>query len=109
MPQVQQPHYADASAEKRVVDKLRSLPPLVFAGECDDLRDKLAQVANGKAFLLQGGDCAETFDGVQANPIKAKLRVLLAMSVVLTYAGQVPVVKLGRLAGQYAKPRSKDT
>ena len=98
MPQVQQPHYADASAEKRVV-----------AGECDDLRDKLAQVANGKAFLLQGGDCAETFDGVQANPIKAKLRVLLAMSVVLTYAGQVPVVKLGRLAGQYAKPRSAAT
>lgn len=109
LPQVQQPHYSDSSDEKRVVDKLRTLPPLVFAGECDDLRNNLAQVANGKAFLLQGGDCAETFDGVRANPIKAKLRVLLAMSVVLTYAGQVPVVKLGRLAGQYAKPRSKDT
>lgn len=108
MPQVQQPYY-DAAEAARVVNELRCLPPLVFAGECDDLREHIAQAADGRAFILQGGDCAETFDGVQANQIKAKLRVLLAMSVVLTYAAQVPVVKIGRLAGQYAKPRSKDT
>ncbi len=82
------------------------LPPLVFAGECDELRDKLAAVARGEAFLLQGGDCAETFDGATADNVRNKLRVLLQMAVVLTYAASVPVVKLGRLAGQYAKPRS---
>ncbi len=82
----------------------------MFAGECDDLREKLAKVAAGEAFLLQGGDCAETFDGVTAENVKNKLTVLLAMSVVLTYAAQVPVVKVGgRIAGQYAKPRSSDT
>lgn len=109
MPQVQQPHYDDAAEAARVVGQLRHLPPLVFAGECDGLREHIAQVAEGRAFILQGGDCAETFDGVRADQVKAKLRVLLAMSVVLTYAAQVPVVKIGRLAGQYAKPRSKDT
>ncbi|MFZ2624401.1 MAG: 3-deoxy-7-phosphoheptulonate synthase class II [Propionibacterium sp.] len=108
LPQVQQPIYDDAVARQRVIDQLRRLPPLVFAGECDELRGKIAQVANGRAFILQGGDCAETFDGVRADAIKAKLRVLLAMSVVLTYAAQVPVVKIGRIAGQYAKPRSKN-
>jgi len=91
------------------VGKLRSVPPLVFAGECDDLKDKLGAVARGEAFLLQGGDCAETFDGVTADHVRNKLRVLLQMAVVLTYAASVPVVKLGRLAGQYAKPRSSDT
>ncbi|WP_460742900.1 class II 3-deoxy-7-phosphoheptulonate synthase [Mariniluteicoccus endophyticus] len=106
---VQQPTYPDAAAVAAVVEKLRSRPPLVFAGECDDLREKLASVARGEAFLLQGGDCAETFAGVTAQNVKNKLRVLLAMSVVLTYAAQVPVVKVGRIAGQYAKPRSKDT
>src|SRR5687767_5785922 len=85
------------------------MPPLVFAGECDELKAKLADVARGKAFLLQGGDCAETFAGVTADNTRNKLRVLLQMAVVLTYAGSVPVVKLGRLAGQYAKPRSSDT
>ena len=84
------------------------MPPLVFAGECDDLKAKLAAVARGEAFLLQGGDCAETFDGVTADNIRNKLRVLLQMAVVLTYAASVPVVKVGRLAGQYAKPRSSD-
>ena len=84
------------------------MPPLVFAGECDDLRDKLAAVARGEAFLLQGGDCAETFAGATADNVRNKLRVLLQMAVVLTYAASVPVVKLGRLAGQYAKPRSSD-
>ncbi len=76
--------------------------------ECDELKTKLAAVARGEAFLLQGGDCAETFAGVTADNIRNKLRVLLQMAVVLTYAASVPVVKVGRLAGQYAKPRSSD-
>jgi len=104
----QQPAYGDAAAEASAVARLRTLPPLVFAGECDDLRAHLAQVAAGKEFVLQGGDCAETFDGLTADAIKARLRVLLSMSVVLAYAGQIPVVTLGRIAGQYAKPRSSD-
>lgn len=108
LPQVQQPNYPDAVAVDRVVAALSSLPPLVFAGECDDLRSKIADVADGKAFLLQGGDCAETFEAVTADNIKAKLLVQLSMAVVMTYAAQVPVVKVGRIAGQYAKPRSKD-
>jgi len=104
----QQPTYADPVAMDAAVTRLRKLPPLVFAGECDDLKGKLAAVARGEAFLLQGGDCAETFDGVTADNVRNKLRVLLQMAVVLTYAASVPVVKLGRLAGQYAKPRSSD-
>ncbi len=109
LPRVQQPTYDDPEKLRWVVDRLRELPPLVFAGECDDLRNKIAEVAERKAFILQGGDCAETFAGVRADNIKAKLRVLLSMSVMLTYAAQLPVVKVGRIAGQYAKPRSKDT
>ena len=105
----QQPNWPDPEAMGRAVDRLRSLPPLVFAGECDDLTEKLAAVSRGEAFLLQGGDCAETFAGVTADNLRNKLRVLLQMAVVLTYAASVPVVKLGRLAGQYAKPRSSDT
>ncbi len=104
----QQPTYPDAHAVDASVERLRRMPPLVFAGECDDLTAKMASVSRGEAFLLQGGDCAETFDGVTADNVRNKLRVLLQMSVVLTYAGSVPVVKLGRLAGQYAKPRSSD-
>jgi 3-deoxy-7-phosphoheptulonate synthase len=104
----QQPSYPDPAAVDAVVARLRTLPPLVFAGECDDLTTKLADVAHGKAFLLQGGDCAETFAGATADNVRNKLRVLLQMAVVLTYAASVPVVKLGRLAGQYAKPRSSD-
>lgn len=104
----QQPTYPDAGVLAGVVDTLRSRPPLVFAGECDDLKTKLAAVARGEAFLLQGGDCAETLAEVSADNVRAKLRVLLQMSVVLTYAASVPVVKLGRLAGQFAKPRSSD-
>ncbi len=105
----QQPTYADAAALDRAVGQLRRMPPLVFAGECDDLRERMAAVARGEAFLLQGGDCAETFEGVTAENVRNKLRVLLSMAVVLTYAASVPVVKLGRLAGQYAKPRSSDS
>ncbi len=104
----QQPHWPDPEALDAAVTKLRSVPPLVFAGECDELKTKLAAVARGEAFLLQGGDCAETFDGVTADNVRNKLRVLLQMAVVLTYAASVPVVKLGRIAGQYAKPRSSD-
>ena len=105
----QQPTYPDSAAVAAAVAKLRLAPPLVFAGECDDLKAKIAAVSRGEAFLLAGGDCAETFAGVTADNVRNKLRVLLQMSVVLTYAASVPVVKLGRLAGQYAKPRSSDT
>ncbi len=102
----QQPTWPDEAERDRVVAKLRRQPPLVFAGECDRLRDQLAEVAAGRSFLLQGGDCAETFDGVSADNVRNKLQVLLSMAVVLTYAASVPVVKVGRIAGQYAKPRS---
>jgi 3-deoxy-7-phosphoheptulonate synthase len=105
----QQPTYPDLTELADVIARLRKLPPLVFAGECDELRTKMASVAAGEAFLLQGGDCAETFDGVTAANIQGKLRTLLSMAVVLTYAAQVPIVKVGRLAGQYAKPRSAET
>jgi 3-deoxy-7-phosphoheptulonate synthase len=104
----QQPAYPDPAAVESAVARLRGMPPLVFAGECDALKAKLAAVTRGEAFLLQGGDCAETFAGVTADNTRNKLRVLLQMAVVLTYAASVPVVKLGRLAGQYAKPRSSD-
>ncbi len=105
---LQQPTYPDQGAVDAAVARLRKAPPLVFAGECDALTAKLAAVTRGEAFLLQGGDCAETFSGVTADNVRNKLRVLLQMAVVLTYAASVPVVKLGRLAGQYAKPRSSD-
>ncbi|PKQ22306.1 MAG: 3-deoxy-7-phosphoheptulonate synthase class II [Actinobacteria bacterium HGW-Actinobacteria-5] len=105
----QQPAYPDAGEVSRVLAELRRRPPLVFAGECDELREKVADVAAGRSFMLQGGDCAETFDTVTAANIRNKLRVLLSMAVVLTYAAQVPVLKVGRIAGQYAKPRSRDT
>ena len=105
----QQPSYADPAAVDAAVARLRTAPPLVFAGECDELKAKIAAVSRGEAFLLQGGDCAETFAGVTADNVRNKLRVLLQMAVVLTYAASVPVVKVGRLAGQYAKPRSSDT
>ncbi|HJQ06541.1 MAG TPA: 3-deoxy-7-phosphoheptulonate synthase class II [Nocardioides sp.] len=105
---LQQPTYDDPAALAAVVERLRTLPPLVFAGECDELKDKIAAVSRGEAFLLQGGDCAETFADATADNTRNKLRVLLQMAVVLTYAASVPVVKVGRLAGQYAKPRSSD-
>lgn len=105
----QQPSYDDAAALAAAVERLRTLPPLVFAGECDELKAKIAAAARGEAFILQGGDCAETFINATADNTRNKLRVLLQMAVVLTYAASVPVVKVGRLAGQYAKPRSSDT
>jgi 3-deoxy-7-phosphoheptulonate synthase len=106
LPALQQPDYPDAAALAAAVAELQSLPPLVFAGECDQLKARLAAVARGEAFLLQGGDCAESFDVRGADALRAKLKTLLQMAVVLTYAGSVPVVKIGRFAGQYAKPRS---
>ncbi len=104
----QQPTYADQAAVDSAVARLRTMPPLVFAGECDELKTKIAAVSRGESFMLMGGDCAETFAGVTADNVRNKLRVLLQMAVVLTYAASVPVVKVGRIAGQYAKPRSSD-
>lgn len=104
----QQPTYTDAAALASVVSELSALPPLVFAGECDALKKRIGEVAAGRAFLLQAGDCAETFGSVTAVNIRNSLRVQLSMAVVLQYAAQVPVVKVGRIAGQYAKPRSND-
>ena len=109
LPAAQQPAWPDAVAMGAAVDQLCAMPPLVFAGECDLLRQRLAAVSRGEAFLLQGGDCAETFDGVTAGNVRNKLKTLLQMAVVLTYAASVPVVKVGRIAGQYAKPRSRST
>ncbi len=109
LPAAQQPDWPDQAAVAAAAAELRTFPPLVFAGECDSLRARVADVAAGRAFFLQGGDCAETFNGVGADALRAKLRTILQMSVVLTYAGSVPVVKVGRIAGQYAKPRSKAT
>src|SRR5688500_149591 len=88
---------------------MSSMPPLVFAGEARDLTKRLGHVANGKAFLLQAGDCAESFDAFSADSIRDKLRVILQMAVVLTYSSGVPTVKVGRIAGQFAKPRSSAT
>jgi len=108
LPAAQQPEWPDNEALGTALADLRSYPPLVFAGECDQLRGRLASVAKGEAFLLQGGDCAETFTGNTADAIKNKLKTLLQMAVVLTYAASVPVVKVGRMAGQYSKPRSSN-
>jgi 3-deoxy-7-phosphoheptulonate synthase len=102
----QQPSYPDRDAVDAAVGRLRKMPPLVFAGECDELKGKLAQVARGEAFLLQGGDCAETFVDNTEPHIRGNIRTLLQMAVVLTYGASLPVVKVGRIAGQYAKPRS---
>jgi 3-deoxy-7-phosphoheptulonate synthase len=109
LPAAQQPQWPDQAALTAVTSEIARIPPLVFAGECDNLTQRLAAVADGKAFVLQGGDCAETFAGSTADAIRGKLRTLLQMAVILTYAASVPVVKIGRLAGQFAKPRSQDT
>ena len=104
----QVPTYPDSAAVSQVEETLRTYPPLVFAGEARQLRASLAQVAEGKAFLLQGGDCAESFAEFRADNIRDTFRVLLQMAVVLTYGASCPVVKVGRMAGQFAKPRSAD-
>lgn len=105
----QQPDWPDDKELQQVVDHLSGLPPLVFAGEARRLRESLSKVADGQAFLLQAGDCAESFDEFSADGIRDKLKIILQMAVVLTYAAGVPVVKVGRIAGQFAKPRSSPT
>ncbi len=105
-PRVQMPDYPDAGALHQVEAQLAKYPPLVFAGEARKLKKQLALAAEGKAFLLQGGDCAESFSEFAADNIRDTFRVMLQMAVVLTYAAKVPVIKVGRMAGQFAKPRS---
>ncbi|MFT7390464.1 MAG: 3-deoxy-7-phosphoheptulonate synthase [Paracoccaceae bacterium] len=107
-PAVQMPQYPDAAALADATDKLSSWPLLVFAGEARALTAKLGEVAQGRAFLLQGGDCAESFGNFTSDAIRDTFRVLLQMAVVLTFGAKVPVVKVGRMAGQFAKPRSSD-
>ena len=107
LPAKHQPAYPDQDEVRRVAAYLRSMPPLVFAGEADTLKEEIAQAGRGEAFILQGGDCAETFaDSVVANRIRAKIQTILQMAIVLTYGAALPVIKIGRIAGQYAKPRS---
>src|SRR6188474_3475790 len=105
----QMPEYTDAAALAAAETQLGSYPPLVFAGEARALKADLAKVAAGEAFLLQGGDCAESFAEFHPNNIRDTFRVLLQMAVVLTFASKMPVVKVGRMAGQFAKPRSSPT
>jgi len=108
-PILQQPTYPDKAKLDSVLNELKNYPPLVFAGEARSLKEQLANVAAGKAFLLQGGDCAESFSEFHADNIRDTFKALMQMAVVMTYAGGLPVVKVGRLGGQFAKPRSSDT
>ena len=108
-PRVQMPDYLDATALESVEAQLRRYPPLVFAGEARSLKAQLAAASRGEAFLLQGGDCAESFAEFSADNIRDTFKVLLQMAIVLTYGAKVPVVKMGRMAGQFAKPRSAPT
>ena len=108
-PAAQQPPWPDDAALQAALKHLATLPPLVFAGEARGLTAALAQVADGRAFLLQAGDCAESFDAFSADGIRDRLKVILQMAIVLSYSSGVPIVKVGRIAGQFAKPRSSDT
>lgn len=105
---LQQPKWSDAGALAAVTAELSTQPPLVFAGEADNLRERLAAASRGEAFLLQGGDCAENFAEVTADNIRDKIKTILQMAVVLTYGASMPIIKMGRMAGQFAKPRSSD-
>ena len=109
LPAAQQPTWADTGVLENVRNQLSALPPLVFAGEVDTLRARLAQAARGEAFLLQGGDCAETFVDATADRIRNRIKTVLQMAVVLMYGSSLPVIKMGRMAGQFAKPRSSDS
>jgi 3-deoxy-7-phosphoheptulonate synthase len=109
LPAAQQPEWPDPARVGDVTAELAEQAPLVLAGECDQLTERLAAVAAGEAFVLQGGDCAETFSGSAVDAVRAKIETLLQMALVLTYAAAVPVVKIGRMAGQFAKPRSRPT
>lgn len=108
LPIKQQPEWTDAESVRAASAEIASLPPLVFAGEVDILRERLARAARGDSFLLQGGDCAETFAGATAEQIRNRVKTILQMAVVLTYGASMPIVKMGRMAGQFAKPRSSD-
>ena len=108
-PAQQQPDWPDEASLAAATERLKQYPPLVFAGEARDLTRALATVAEGRAFLLQAGDCAESFADFSAVTIREKLKIILQMAAVMTYAGTLPVVKLGRIAGQFAKPRSSPT
>ena len=103
------PNYKDEKELNVVLNKLKNFPPLVFAGETRHLKDQLANVVDGKAFLLQGGDCAESFAEFHPDNIRDYFKLMLQMSLVLTYSASLPVVKLGRIAGQFSKPRSAPT
>ena len=103
------PVYQDKEELDLVLSKIKKYPPLVFAGESRSLKKALSEVAEGKAFLLQGGDCAESFSDFHPNNIRDSFKVMLQMAVVLTFGASCPVVKVGRMAGQFAKPRSQDT
>ncbi|WP_417562827.1 class II 3-deoxy-7-phosphoheptulonate synthase [Microbacterium sp.] len=109
LPIKQQPIWNDDEAVAEASAEIASMPPLVFAGEVDALRTKLGRAAAGQAFLLQGGDCAETFAGATADKIRNRIKTVLQMAVVLTYGASLPVIKMGRMAGQFAKPRSSET
>lgn len=106
--QPQWPGGPDGAAVRQAVSELKKLPPLVFAGECDNLKEKIAQAQAGGAFWLQGGDCAETFASATADSIRNRIKTILQMAAVLQYASSLPVIKVGRMAGQFAKPRSND-
>jgi 3-deoxy-7-phosphoheptulonate synthase len=108
LPAAQQPVYADAEALESALVRLSRLPPLVTSWEVEELRRQLAEAAHGKRFLLQGGDCAESFDDCESSMIANKLKILLQMSLVLVHGLKMPVIRVGRFAGQYAKPRSAD-
>lgn len=109
LPIAQQPQWPSVDELSAASAELATLPPLVFAGEVDILRNRLASAARGEAFLLQGGDCAETFAGATADQIRDRVKTILQMAVVLTYGASMPVIKMGRMAGQFAKPRSSDS
>ena len=109
LPIAQQPKWPSEASVTEASKELATLPPLVFAGEVDILRTRLASAARGEAFLLQGGDCAETFAAATANQIRDRVKTILQMAVVLTYGASMPVIKMGRMAGQFAKPRSSDS
>lgn len=104
----QQPKWPEAELSE-AIKELKSFPPLVFAGECDDLKSSIALAAEGKAFWLQGGDCAETFAAATADSIRDRIKTILQMAAILQYHSSLPVIKVGRMAGQFAKPRSSDT
>jgi len=108
-PVMQQPEWPDTDQHDQVLNQIEGLPPLVFAGEIRELKNLIAEASQGNAFLLQGGDCAEEFSECKAPAIRETMKVILQMAVILTYAGEKPVIKLGRIAGQYAKPRSNPT